>query len=376
MAARRLACVLVLTLAAASSWLDAYEDKGYFVLPRVFSGTRLAKLRGAVARFLKEQGSAHAYMMRGATLGGWFVPGIERLDGLRGFETEIARDDRLARILRKLLGDDFKLLERSEIYVSRIGNWHSDDLYDAFDLYATTLPYVTEEWCPSTGVKRPPPLAKPNNSPMPKDDDELCAMGLEYGFGKGTTFWAGAGTPQERKVTTVAVYLEDHVDNDGGLSIAPGSHRNASVHGDVVARLDPWNPLHRPEAETLFDLVRSHAGDAVVFDARLVHRGPRDAVADFKRELSKNRRTVATFSFGRNNAVSEAFSRGMRFRTDMLLNGSICNGQRDKNGDPDFGGACAFAAVREDLVRRPLRGAPDGAPFLEVRADLAKRRWR
>ena len=202
MAARRLACVLVLTLAAASSWLDAYEDKGYFVLPRVFSGTRLAKLRGAVARFLKEQGSAHAYMMRGATLGGWFVPGIERLDGLRGFETEIARDDRLARILRKLLGDDFKLLERSEIYVSRIGNWHSDDLYDAFDLYATTLPYVTEEWCPSTGVKRPPPLAKPNNSPMPKDDDELCAMGLEYGFGKGTTFWAGAGTPQERKATS------------------------------------------------------------------------------------------------------------------------------------------------------------------------------
>ena len=71
---------------------------------------------------------------------------------------------------------------------------------------------------------------------------------------------------------------------------------------------------------------------------------------------------------------SEAFSRGMRFRTDMLFNGSICGAQRDKNGDPDFGAPCAFDAVREDLARRPLRGVPDGRPFLEARRDLARRR--
>ena len=81
-----------------------------------------------------------------------------------------------------------------------------------------------------------------------------------------------------------------------------------------------------------------------------------------------------TFSFGRNNAVSEAFSRGMRFRTDMLFNGSICATQRDRHGDPDFGAPCAFDAVREDLARRPLRGVPDGRPFLEARRDLARRR--
>ena len=71
---------------------------------------------------------------------------------------------------------------------------------------------------------------------------------------------------------------------------------------------------------------------------------------------------------------SEVFSRGMRFRTDMLFNGSICGAQRDKNGDPDFGAPCAFDAVREDLARRPLRGVPDGRPFLEARRDLARRR--
>ena len=299
--------LLLAGVRASSHWLDAYEQRGYFVLPRVFSGARLMHLRAAVARYLRDHGNDHKYMMRGEKLGGWFVPGIERIDQLKIFEAEVARDERLARILRRILGDDFKLLERSEIYVSRIGNWHSDDLYDAFDLYATSLPYVTKEWCPPTGPKRPPPLAKPNTrAAPPKDDDELCAQGMAFGFGKATTFWAGEGTAHARRVTTVAVYLEDHGDDTGGLSVAPGSHKNASVHGATVARLDPWSPAHRPEAETPFDLIRSGAGDAVVFDSRLVHRGPRDDVADFRRELSRSRRTVATFSFGRNNAVSEA----------------------------------------------------------------------
>ena len=58
---------------------------------------------------------------------------------------------------------------------------------------------------------------------------------------------AGTGTPHERRVTTVAVYLEDHAGDDGGLSIAPGSHRNASVHQETVAALDP---SARPGGET------------------------------------------------------------------------------------------------------------------------------
>ena len=295
MAVRLVSMMLITVVRASSHWLDAYEQRGYFVLPRVFSGARLMHLRAAVARYLRDHGKDHEYMMRGEKLGGWFVPGIERIDQLKIFEAEVARDERLARILRRILGDDFKLLERSEIYVSRIGNWHSDDLYDAFDLYATSLPYVAAEWCPPTGPKRPPPLAKPNTrAAPPKDDDELCAQGLEFGFGKATTFWAGEGTAHARRVTTVAVYLEDHGDDTGGLSVAPGSHKNASVHGATVARLDPWSPSHRPEAETPFDLIRSGAGDAVVFDSRLVHRGPRDDVADFRRELSRSRRTVAT----------------------------------------------------------------------------------
>ena len=63
--------LLVALVRASSHWLDAYEQRGYFVLPRVFSGTRLMNLRAAVARYLRDHGKDHKYMMRGEKLGGW-----------------------------------------------------------------------------------------------------------------------------------------------------------------------------------------------------------------------------------------------------------------------------------------------------------------
>ena len=48
--------LLVALVRASSHWLDAYEQRGYFVLPRVFSGTRLMNLRAAVARYLRDHG--------------------------------------------------------------------------------------------------------------------------------------------------------------------------------------------------------------------------------------------------------------------------------------------------------------------------------
>lgn len=144
----------------------------------------------------------------------------------------------------------------------------------------------------------------------------------------------------------------------------------------MLERLDPYKKGHADEAATAYDQIYSKAGDAVVFDGRSVHRGARDAHADFARRSGGATRTVATFSFGRRNGVSEAFSRGMRFRTDMLVNASICGAARDADGDPDFGGPCAFAAVRDDLARRPLRGVPDGPPFLAARRALARRATR
>ena len=71
MAVRLVSMMLITVVRASSHWLDAYEQRGYFVLPRVFSGTRLMNLRAAVARYLRDHGKDHKYMMRGEKLGGW-----------------------------------------------------------------------------------------------------------------------------------------------------------------------------------------------------------------------------------------------------------------------------------------------------------------
>ena len=374
----RLVATLCVVMAGAqgSSWLDLYESRGYFVLPHLVDAERVAEMSERVLAHLRATGEAHKYMMNGKKLGGWFIPGIERIAALRDFEHEIAHDERLAKLLSAILGDDFALLERSEIYVSRVGNWHADDLYGAFDLYSNHLSFVSDLWCPGGGrAPALPPMVRPNvrgrKAPF-ATDDEVCAAGLEFGFGKGTTFWA-EDRGEARRVTTVGLYLEDHGFDDGGLSIAPHTHANATRHADVLARLDPYDPRHRPEAETPYDQIHSRPGDAVVFDSRLIHRGARETYADHER-TGTNRRTVVSFSFGRRNALSEAFSRGMRFRTDMLVNASICADERAKfaHGDPDFGSPCAFDAVREDLRRRPMRGVPDGEPWLQTRRTLAR----
>lgn len=375
---RIVAAVATVAVAQSSShWVDLYRERGYLVLPRLFEPERARELSEIVRSYLSDRGdrgAAHAYMMNGRRLGGWFVPGIERIPALRDFEAGVARDERLAKLLAGLLGDDFALLERSEIYVSRVGNWHADDLYGAFDLYAAALPYVDGTWCPERGPPDLPPMARPNvrGAKRPATPGEICAAGREFGFGKGTTFWAGEGG-ERRDIATVAVYLEDHEADDGGLSIAPRTHANATRHIEMLDRLDPYRKASLDEGATPFDVIKSRPGDAVVFDSRSVHRGARSRYADFTRDLARSRRTVASFSFGRRNAVSEAFSRGMRFRTDLLVNASLCAAHRDGDGDPDFGGPCAFGAVREDLAKRPMRGVPDGAPFLVARRSLARR---
>ena len=54
MAVRLVSMMLITVVRASSHWLDAYEQRGYFVLPRVFSGARLMHLRAAVARYLRD----------------------------------------------------------------------------------------------------------------------------------------------------------------------------------------------------------------------------------------------------------------------------------------------------------------------------------
>ena len=105
---RRRGCPAIVRLAllvastTATSWLDLYESRGYFVLPNVIRAERVAEMSNRVLDHLKSTGETHKYMMNGKKLGGWFIPGIERIAALRDFEHEIAHDERLAKLQQEL----------------------------------------------------------------------------------------------------------------------------------------------------------------------------------------------------------------------------------------------------------------------------------
>lgn len=63
------------------------------------------------------------------------------------------------------------------------------------------------------------------------------------------------------RVVKVAVYLQDHRDG-GGLNVKPGSHRQREI------------------AEGLGTELSTNAGDAVIFDVRITHRGPAPSFVD------------------------------------------------------------------------------------------------
>mmetsp|Transcript_1140 Transcript_1140/g.3333 ORF Transcript_1140/g.3333 Transcript_1140/m.3333 type:complete len:344 (-) Transcript_1140:4-1035(-) len=86
------------------------------------------------------------------------------------------------------------------------------------------------------------------------------------------SYWAIDGD----QICSVAIALDDHA-SDEGLYFVPGSHRGderAPVHfatGKPYQAAVGLAPPTAPAAATSFDV---SAGDAIVFDARLLHGGP------------------------------------------------------------------------------------------------------
>ncbi len=84
-------------------------------------------------------------------------------------------------------------------------------------------------------------------------DDGMTVMDGGY-FGQPTY------KNQDCRVYKVAIYLQDHIRDRGGLTVRKGSHKFSS--------LDRGEEVH----------LKTHAGDAVIFDVRLTHTGQRDVV--------------------------------------------------------------------------------------------------
>jgi len=141
--------------------------------------------------------------------------------------------------------------------------------------------------------------------------------------GGGPTVALWVKGPNAPKILTVVVYFRDHDEDGKGLSVVPFSHSNRTERAAAMSDL----------RGLLGERVSTRAGDAVVFDARLLHRGVSDADADFSRVPGTAHRSVLSVSFGRRDAVSEAWSRGFEMRGKMFRHDTHICPKRDKLGD-------------------------------------------
>jgi len=216
----------------------------------------------------------------------------------------------------------------SEIYVDKESSWHRDALYGALQLYNTELDLFRSA-CRSGG----------------RVLNRSCTYGL------GTPFWEPTRSNTPHEITTVGVYLQDHRQPPSqALAVQPRSHHQEHA---LLKVTDKDRGM-----ELSYGI-----GDAVVFDARLLHRGADKAHGNRQWDLSSDRqhRAMISLSIGsRNNAISDTFDRGFAFRARLhTYNSSICRAERTSpSTDISPFHRCAQEAVRADLAALRAANAP------------------
>ena len=87
----------------------------------------------------------------------------------------------------------------------------------------------------------------------------------------------------------MSIYLDDHTNDNDGLTLVPGSHLRRKIATN--------------DARTL----HTGLGDVVIFDQRITHRGATSA---------RRNRVLVTFGFGKNNIFTDQFEKGTRVRQE------------------------------------------------------------
>lgn len=93
------------------------------------------------------------------------------------------------------------------------------------------------------------------------------------------------------RALTIGIYLQDHDEQGGGLFVVPGSHKHRDpiverrrleqLTGDEVPHYADYSPFERGGLD-----LPTRAGDAVIFDMRLLHRGSSAIAARTRTKLA------------------------------------------------------------------------------------------
>ena len=370
-----------------------YKVEGFTIVPNLLSSSEVEAISTSVLAYLRtSEGRRHAPMMAGLKLGGWYIADFPSIPPLSGILTSIREKPRLKEMLKDLLGP-YRLLSRSEMYIDRVSPWHMDGLFGPYSLYNGEIELFKKR-CNSTLSELETTALRRSNlsrdallqvSPAHRGNSRGLRDAVKYARQRYSCEWTGwqqvkvawerLEKGETQQIATVAIYLQDHWENLKGLSIKPRTHAS-SRHWHVTG--PNMGKAGGVSEESNFTSLHYAKGDAVVFDARLLHRGITLAAANLQRSFKVPHRMVVSITFGRKNAFSEAFDRGFAMRGRVYSsNSSICNEERRRWGDVNpravksltyAGGAhslesseCVYTSIKADLRERPLAGAAEAA---------------
>jgi len=291
-----------------------YKKHGYTIVRGLWRRAVVADLQERVHRLLDEyaldpqpRGSSTGLLKVRAVFGSRFAEDAAYIAHVREhprlrrlFEASDA-SPQLQHFLQLVLrSGNIRFLQRNELLMNHRLTWHRDALQSHLRAYTNTLDPWLVHGRPTQNYTRQHPI---------------------------------------RPIATVAIFLEDHVDDRMGLAFSDSSH----VDTDSPMPAPPGRCSGAPPAAhngrgynrtwrecQKHVVVSSRAGDAVVFDTLTWHRsGMTLWNSSFRADGSwrtgpQHRRLLLTLSYGAPSAFSDAYEHAMRMRNRLLTDASLC----------------------------------------------------
>ena len=292
--------ILYLSLSMAATDEDPnilaqeYLEQGYFTIRNLFTDHEVDNMVRTIQSYVDNEGELLRPPPR--RIPKWLrrthyyhMSDFRRDPQLQQLFAEINRQARMHSVLEKVFGgsEAYHSPQRTEISINRHLSWHRDRIA------GTTLGPLDLYW-------------------------------------QGLDEWDELPGGEKFAMAFAMVYLQDHTADNRSLTLRPRSHLSSSGVGDEVITLHP------------------RKGDLVVMDFRLFHRGdftPTDASAPYQARMQ------VAIAYGRKNAFSLAWDRGMRMRNELDINLTMCGGN-------PFLNRCVRKYVVQDLRRDPMPPFP------------------
>lgn len=205
--------------------------EGFVILENIFTKEQLINCKNAIINYIDNNECLK-------NSNGLTIPDFIKIPELIDV-ANLKNNIELNKILENILSKNYRFCQHNDIGINREVNWHKDKLNGIYSKYETI-----DIW------------SKHQN--------------------------------EQHEIVKVAIYLEDHSNDNNALKIVPKSHINRKIVTDKFIQLKP------------------KFGDIIIFDQRITHRGAENAYGNY--------RILISFGFGKNNIFTDNFEKGTILR--------------------------------------------------------------